>query len=648
VFAITILIEQEKISKAYEILKNCQSSSNRYKFALLAFKMNKHEEAESALLNKKLAREDRDFDKSIPNGAAGYYLLGLIHHKKEKEKDAAYYFNKALELDPTLWWAFEKLSEYDLPIRLDKIFPPGKQLFPIQPSRLDQNPPFKDCTSSELFNANHNPSFHPSETKENKKNLVDNKAFICSPIHEKDSEDPPDHNTPTVTGLNPNYVTPTATGKNSSRFNKIGSNAPQQMHHESKLSGLSPGSKKEGVELSIGGQHSIISDGYSRTIGVEHMIKPFKITTPSAVGNQSNSKSSFSPKIGKSWSDLTMKEYLINDSCDLMWLLRKLGSAYTKQIKYAWIEAIQEYKKLPENQLKTGWVLTQIGRWYLDIQDYQEAEKIFILMKNLEPYTIEGLHYYSICLWHLKKQVELCSLCNFVLKKNQLAPETWIVVGNCYSLQNENEAAIKFFKRAIQLDKLCGMAFTLCGHEYFEIEDFEQSENYYKKGYTVDKRNYKSWWGVGNIYMKQEKYEKALKNFNMAARIYPKSSFIHTYIGMAFMHSEQTEKGLEEFERAHELNPSAPLNSFMRIQALTTLGRNDEALKLLVELIKKHPKEPSLHIHKGKLMKKLGRKEEALNDYNRALDLNPKDSNLVKNLIEKLNSSNDMNEDAEI
>ena len=74
-------------------------------------------------------------------------------------------------------------------------------------------------------------------------------------------------------------------------------------------------------------------------------------------------------------------------------------------------------------------------------------------MKKLEPYTIEGLHHYSICLWQLKKQVELCALSNFVLKKNALSPETWIVVGNCYSLQNENEAAIKFFKRAIQLDR---------------------------------------------------------------------------------------------------------------------------------------------------------------------------------------------------
>lgn len=475
------------------------------------------------------------------------------------------------------------------------------------------------------------------------KSAVDNKGFICSPIHERESDDLQEHGTPT--GLNPNYVTPIATGKNSRRLNAIGNNAPHQLPHESRLSGISPAGKiRENNDSSLGGQLSVASEMYSKPIGsatTEQVIKPFKMTTPSILGNQSNSKSSLSSKISKSRDEVA-------DAKDLMWLLRKIGYAYVKQIKYACTEAIAAYKSLPVNQYETGWILTQVGQCYLDIQEYEEAEKIFLLMKRKEPHTIEGLHYYSICLWHLKKQVDLCSLSNLVLKKNALAPETWIVVGNCYSLQNENEAAIKFFKRAIQLDKQCGMAYTLCGHEYFEIEDFEQSELHYKKGYTVDRRNYKSWWGVGNIYMKQEKYDKALKNFTYAANIYPQSSFIHTYIGMALMNSNQIEKGLEQFELAQRINPNAPLNSFMRIQALTNLNRNDEALKLLIELIKKHPKEPSLHIHKGKLMKRLGKKEEALKDYNRALDLNPKDSNMVKNLIEKLNSSDDFNEDAEI
>jgi anaphase-promoting complex subunit 3 len=83
---------------------------------------------------------------------------------------------------------------------------------------------------------------------------------------------------------------------------------------------------------------------------------------------------------------------------------------------------------------------------------YQEAEKFYKKVLSVEPYRLEGLEYYSTCLWHLKKQVDLCYLSNHALEKSLFAPETWCVVGNCYSLQKENETALKFFNRAIQIN----------------------------------------------------------------------------------------------------------------------------------------------------------------------------------------------------
>lgn len=45
-----------KAYKAYEVLKDCTSNANRYKFALTCIKLNKLAEAEKALLNKKASR----------------------------------------------------------------------------------------------------------------------------------------------------------------------------------------------------------------------------------------------------------------------------------------------------------------------------------------------------------------------------------------------------------------------------------------------------------------------------------------------------------------------------------------------------------------------------------------------------------------
>ncbi len=42
-----------KAYKAYEVLKDCQNNANRYKFALTCVKLNKLNEAEKALINRK-------------------------------------------------------------------------------------------------------------------------------------------------------------------------------------------------------------------------------------------------------------------------------------------------------------------------------------------------------------------------------------------------------------------------------------------------------------------------------------------------------------------------------------------------------------------------------------------------------------------
>lgn len=85
----------------------------------------------------------------------------------------------------------------------------------------------------------------------------------------------------------------------------------------------------------------------------------------------------------------------------------------------------------------------------MEIVKYSEAEKYYAEALRIEPYRLEGIEYYSSCLWHLKKQVELCYLAQQALDRSLLAPETWIAVGNCFSLQKEHENALKFFKRAI-------------------------------------------------------------------------------------------------------------------------------------------------------------------------------------------------------
>ena len=65
-------------------------------------------------------------------------------------------------------------------------------------------------------------------------------------------------------------------------------------------------------------------------------------------------------------------------------------------------------------------------------------------------------------------------------------------------------------------------------------------------------------------------------------------------------------------------------------------GKNDEALEILKSLEENMPKEAPIYISIGKIYKSKKDYKKALDYFNKAIDLDPKDSNLAKTLIERL------------
>ena len=53
--------------------------------------------------------------------------------------------------------------------------------------------------------------------------------------------------------------------------------------------------------------------------------------------------------------------------------------------------------------------------------------------------------------------------------------------GNHYSLRSEHEKAIKYFKRAVQLDRTYLSAWTLMGHEYIELKNSNAAIEAYRR-----------------------------------------------------------------------------------------------------------------------------------------------------------------------
>ena len=59
------------------------------------------------------------------------------------------------------------------------------------------------------------------------------------------------------------------------------------------------------------------------------------------------------------------------------------------------------------------------------------------------------------------------------------------------------------------------------------------------------------------------------------------------------------------------------------------------------------PKEAPVYVSIGKIYKKMGKINEALKFFNGALDLDPKDINQVKSMIDRIHQSEELNDDGD-
>jgi anaphase-promoting complex subunit 3 len=60
------------------------------------------------------------------------------------------------------------------------------------------------------------------------------------------------------------------------------------------------------------------------------------------------------------------------------------------------------------------------------------------------------------------------------------------------------------------------------------------------------------------------------------------------------------------------------------------------------------PKEAPVHIMMGKIYRVLDKKDLALRAFNKALDLDQKDTNMVKSLIDKLDQNVEMQDESDL
>jgi anaphase-promoting complex subunit 3 len=604
-------------------------------------------EAESALI------PDNDVAR-VPNGAAGHYLLGRIYQLSNRHSVAITHYATAVQLDPMMWAAYEELCALGADQEAQQYVGAaaggaGPAAAPASGARPPGGVGPSGVDVGGFTFATHTPPAGQTAA------FGGGGAAPMSGVRTAATATAPWPSAGTSHAGTPSpggYLTPGMAA---------GPSGPPPAPRGGNGAWPPPGSAPQGgspMLLSGAGgmadQRKFLDEGKMRKVSNKLFVEPASILRRMQAAGALASAASPADEgdalaATAAVAGVPRGERSQEGQAGAVALLQALGEALRLLSAYRCAEAVDAFGRLPPRHFQTGWVLTQVGRAYFEMVDYQSAARAFQSSRQVDPFRLRGLEVYSTVLWHMKREVELSYLAQEAVALDRHSPAAWCVMGNCFSLQKEHETALRYFQRALQLDAAQPYAYTLAGHELFANEDFEKAVACYRNAIRVDPRHYNAWFGMGHVYYRQEKFGMAEFHFRRALSINPRSSVLRCYLGMALHALTRNGEALAELGAAIAADPRNPLARFEKAAVLLAEARLPEALAELTALRDVAPREASVLFHMGKIYKRMGRTADALACLSAALDLQPPsaDTNLIKSAIERVATS-DAEEEEEI
>ncbi|CAK1544986.1 unnamed protein product [Leptosia nina] len=308
----------------------------------------------------------------------------------------------------------------------------------------------------------------------------------------------------------------------------------------------------------------------------------------------------------------------------MLMLLKELGEAYKSLAFLDCKNAIKQFQDVSQKQASSPWVLTMIARAHYELAQYEPAVKIFDDIRKHYRCRTEGMDIFSTCLWHLQKESQLSALAQELVELDRNNAISWLVAGNCFSLHKERETALKFFKRAVQINPDAAYAHALLGLEYSVAEETDKALSSFRTAVSIDPRNYVAWFGIATVYARQERWKASEVHIRRALAIHPYSGVLRCQLGIAQASLGKMDRALATLERAVALDTDNPLCRFHRASVLLRAGRPQDALIDLQHLKDIAPRESSVYYLLGKVHDKLGNSHLSLMHFCWASNLDPK------------------------
>lgn len=129
-------------------------------------------------------------------------------------------------------------------------------------------------------------------------------------------------------------------------------------------------------------------------------------------------------------------------------------------------------------------------------------------------------------------------------------------LGNSYYSMGENEQAISYYEKALDIDPGYHLAWENLGFVYYNLKEYEKSIENYEKALELNQDYAPSALNeLGNNYYSQERYEQAIIYYKRAVEADPRYKWSWRNLGMSYFYMEKFDQAFDSFIRVYQIDP---------------------------------------------------------------------------------------------
>ncbi|MFZ5996782.1 MAG: response regulator [Nitrospirota bacterium] len=247
-----------------------------------------------------------------------------------------------------------------------------------------------------------------------------------------------------------------------------------------------------------------------------------------------------------------------------------------------------------------------------------------VLDKKFNPSTLDTL------LQNFKKYLESRDLANAenqLINASQIAPDSPTILlhfGQLSLAKGDTNAAIDYFKEAINRKPLFVKAYNAIGEVYESLGDLETAIKYYEQAHSISPSNTERLIALSKLYYKSGEAGKAETMLTEArADMREDVSASDHLLGEMYLSKNENEKALEVLVKAHQTNPAEISIMQSLAEAYRKVGKPDEALAVYARILKINANNALAYYQMGKTYLEMSSKQKAIECIKKAWELNP-------------------------